>query len=529
MNVKLPSLRGNFSTTSVILLFLLLAIGQRAQSQANAASQPLLSLVRMSASPTPPAVNLGNSVTISANWSALNGSIYQTNSAGCYIYLGSTQEANLNLGTGLSGGSAQWTPSSVGSYSGQCYWSGIVQYNGTKTQTNASANTTFTVGYLGFVNPKFVVLAVDYAPPGSNSYTQYGGTTSVGNTINLSNSFESGVSYSVSVARQSNLKLGSVLNGQATYTASSSTDVSQESNSSTTTTISKSSTVQYTNYGTPTFSPVNSDYDYIWLWLNPEVVVYYIPSVGSSPASIQWNGYAIDPNDPGGTQGPDKFPVEVGCLNGHFSCPSALQWLNGTEGPGSYVTSGTLARTWQSTAAGYQWPSGEVPGLTFNDVCQILNQDVLAVTPSQCPVQKDYTGFNGLPNTTPDGRFTQDLYPPNPIAYTVGALATAYNTVQTNTQSVAQGATTTITQTFSVETAFNGAFLSLFSGAVVVNRTQTLQWKSSWLDTLTTSTTISDGLSVTGPPNPPPVYNGPDQFIAYQDNLIGTFIFVPVE
>jgi len=60
-----------------------------------------------------------------------------------------------------------------------------------------------------------------------------------------------------------------------------------------------------------------------------------------------------------------------------------------------------------------------------------------------------------------------------------------------------------------------------------MTETRTLTWNYSRLDTLNTSTTLTNQLSVTGPPDPPPAYNGPTQFIAYQDNIFGTFAFVP--
>lgn len=388
--------------------------------------------------------------------------------------------------------------------------------------TSASAPS----GIEGFLNPKYVVVAVTYAPPGSDSYVSYSQTTSVGNTISLKDSFESDIGYSVSV-QLSEIFKGSVVSGKRSLTRTSSTDYIQGSSSETSTTLSKSTSLTYQTPGTPTFSPVNSDYDYIWLWLNPEVLVGYVPPSGGNPAAIQWQGYAFDPNDLSGTQGPDIFPVQVGCLNGHVSCPSSLTWFNGIEAPGSYVSSGTLARSWQSTANGYKWPTGEFSGLTFDDVCQILTYDVLASMPGQCPIQNNYTMFTGFPQTTSDGRFTIGSFPPNPIPYVPGALTTKYTLSQENTESYARGATNTVKQAFSLENSFNIDFLSAWDGTYTTKENQTLTFSNSWLDTLTRTTTLTDSLSITGPPVPPPPYDGPDQFIYYQDNLFGTFAFLP--
>ena len=389
---------------------------------------------------------------------------------------------------------------------------------------NGSVSSTQT-GYGGFVNPKYVVVGVTYAPPGSSSYVQYGNTTMIGNTTKISNSFSSGVGTSVSTYHHIKGWVSGV-DGSAGVTAYSDTNYTQEQNSSDTITIQKSVTVSYTTHGTPNFSPVNSDYDYVWIWLNPVLPFTYTQPAGSNPASMQWRGYGYDPNDPAGTQGLDLFEVQVGCLNGDFACPSALTWANGTQSPSSYVSSGTLSRAW---ASGQSWPSGEMPNLTFYDVCAILTFDPLAATPSQCPVQNNYQGFAGMPQTTPDQRFTQDPFnPPNPINYPVGGGAILYSPVQINTQSIAQGTSQTFQQAFGVEESFGGSIFGI-GLSTTLKQSYTLQWVNSWMNTLTTQITLTNSLSVTGPPEPPPSYTGPDEFIAYQDNIYGTFVFVPVQ
>jgi hypothetical protein len=267
---------------------------------------------------------------------------------------------------------------------------------------------------------------------------------------------------------------------------------------------------------------VNSDYDYIWLWLNPELLVTYTPVNGSTPANLKLNGYAFDPTDPASGEppasgpyisGPDIVEVQVGCLNGHFSCPSTLVLTNGI------VTSGTLARSWAANE--YVWPAGEGPGLTSADIAQILTLDPLVAS-------NDYTLLNTFPSTTSDGRFTKEPYPPNPIQYPVGGATELYSLVQTNTQSVASGTSNSLKQAFGVSEEWGTNFLDIWTSTVTLTQSETLTWNYSWLNTLTTTTTLTDQLSVKGPPDPPPAYSGPTQFIAYQDNMFGTFAFVPI-
>jgi deoxycytidylate deaminase len=372
----------------------------------------------------------------------------------------------------------------------------------------------------GFINPKYIVVGVTYAPPGSASSVTYTNTTSVGDTTTISSSFTNDVGFSVSVSTSVGIPDGKIVNGGYTLVATESTDYTQGSSSADTTTISKSSTIAYTTPGTPTFSPVNSDYDFIWLWVNPEILFYYFPA--EKPVTLVSNGYAFDGSDPASGEpppsgpyvaGPDVVEVQVGCLDGHFTCPSTLVLTNGV------VTSGALARSW--AAGEYTWPAGEGPGLTSADIAAILTFDPLV--PSN-----DYTLLNSLPSTTTDGRFTKEPFPPNPVQYAVGAATEMFNTVQMDTQSVASGTTKMIKQAFGVSEAFGGGFAGLFDSTITLGQSDTLTWTYSYLNTLTTTTTMTDALTVKGPPDPPPAYSGPIQFTAYQDNIFGTFVFVPI-
>lgn len=350
----------------------------------------------------------------------------------------------------------------------------------------------------GFINPKYVVVGVTYAPPGPSSYVQYTNATTVGNTSTVSSSFSNDVGFSISVSNQASIPAAQAnSSGGVTLTYTQSTDFTSTQNSSTTVTMSKTTTLSYKTPGVPTAdSPVNHDYDYIWLWLNPELLFSVF---STTPTQIQWNGYAYDPNDPSGTGGPDIYPVQVGCLNGHFSCPSADT---------------ILARTW---ATDVTWPAGQGPGLTSSDMAYILQSDLLAGS---------YSLLDGLPSTTSDGHFTRGVYPPNPIPYTEGGLTTMYSLSQTDSESVAQGASYQVKQSFGLSEKLSGSFLGIWGETTTYTETDTLIWNYSWLNTLTTTTTITDSLSVTGPPDSPP-YSGPGQFIYYQDNIFGTFLLYP--
>ena len=430
---------------------------------------------------------------------------------------GGTGSVNYSNGSG----SVQYTfPSlAAGTYEAYCEDSGA--YSNIVHFTIAAA-----AGAQGLVYPKYVVVGVTYAPPGPSSYVQYAGTTSIGNTTTISNSFSNDAGFSVSV------KTGAGFSGfgpSGSLTVTSSTDYTQGSNSSTTTTISKQTALTYKTTGTGNaFSPVDHDYDTIWLWLNPIAILNITPATPatkSTQVGIQWNGFGFDTDDPSGKEQPDVYPVLVGWLNGHFGSNSSINTV--------------LARSWQSTANGYVWASGQGPGLTGignptagTDVASILASDPLT--------SSSYSLLDSFPSTTSDGRFTimEGSQTPNPIPYEQaglgngGGINTMYSVTQTDTQSVAKGNSSSTKQAFSVQQAF-GEATWLANLKIILTESDTLTWTNTWLNTLTTTTTLQDSLSVTGPPCPAttapcnPEYTGPGQFLIYQDNQFGTFLFYP--
>ena len=357
-------------------------------------------------------------------------------------------------------------------------------------------------GIMGYFNPKYVVVGVTYAPPGSSSTVTYGGSTTVGNTTSTQSSFQSGLKVNVSVTKDISAWL--IIGGVAVKIANSeSSDSTQTSNSSTTVTTSKTSGVTFQTSGTPNCAPVNHDYDTIWLWLNPLTIYSVNPSTGA----VQWNGYGYDNHDPSGNGGRDIFPVQVGYLNGDFQDDPSVDTV--------------LARGWVTQYENLTWPAGQGPGLTSADKANILAADPFT-NPS-------YSLPEPLPLTSPDLRFTEDPFNPggpNPVAYSGDAgLTTNYNTATVNTESDSNGQTQSFQQQFGTDVQFSGGTW-LAKMTVDIQTTDTLQWTYSWLDTLTTSQTYTDTLSVkepTGCVN----YTGPAQFLVYQDNHYGTYMFYP--
>jgi hypothetical protein len=373
----------------------------------------------------------------------------------------------------------------------------------TSTVFVGEGTATVATGATGFVNPKYVVVGVTYAPPGPSSSVTYTDSTLVGNTTTTTGSFQNDLNVTISVT--DDISAWSVIGGGAVkVTGTESTDVIQGSNSSSTVTMSKTSTVAYQTKGTANAcAPVNHDYDTIWLWLNPLVVYTVFPG---STYPLQWNGYGYDRNDPSGTEGRDVVPIEVGYLNGDFGSDPAINAI--------------LARAWVTTyEPGMVWPAGQGPGITSADITNILAADPFT--------SASYTLPTPLPSSSADGRYTQDPYPPNPIPYVPGETTTMYSTADVNTQSEANGTSYTYKQAFGTEEQFSGGIFG-DNFTLDIKTTDTLTWAYTWLNTLTVTQTNTNALSVAEPPTTcSPPYAGPGQFIVLQDNHYGTFMFYP--
>lgn len=394
-------------------------------------------------------------------------------------------------------------------------------------QPGTSTSVELETGYPGLLYPKYLVMGVTYAPPGASSYVQYSNTTSVGTTTTNSQSFSTDIGYSVEVDTSVGIPQGKTLaNGGVDITASESTDYTQTQTGSDTVTFTKSTTIQDRTNGYPTTYPPDGtqppalpdDYDVIWLWLNPELIFTAYPAVDGSTPVAQWSGFAYDPTD---QDGPDVYPVQVGCLNGDFTtsyCATQQGVLNR-----AWVAD-EMSPTSQTAVTAPGCPNGaDSPSICPNtqDAYDILMADPLAYNPGG----STYTLFNyqPLPSTTSDGRYTQYPYPPNPLFYEPGQTL-SYTVTQMNSQQQSQGGSNQVKVMVKVSEQVDTGFLSLFGQKTTWTETDTVTQENSWLTTLSTQQTVSDALSITG--SNPPNYV-PGEFILYQDNFYGTFLCYP--
>lgn len=393
---------------------------------------------------------------------------------------------------------------------------------------------TASIAVPGYVNPKYVVLGVTYAPPGPQSNVNYANTALFSNTSSVSSSFTTSYTQTVSIT---NSFMKAWKNGGVDASTTVSNGYTQETgtSSSSSITVSKQSGTSLQVPGpTCPYTGVDHDYDIIWVWLNP-VHLFTLTNNGF----VQWNGYGVSSEDPVTW---DVEPVYAGCLNGD---PELTSYCNNQFGA-------AFQRTW-ATNAGQSFPSGQGPGLTATDLQNILATDPYggckynsAIGASVCP-SPDPTRFT---QTTTNFGNQLNYQQPAPGA---NPFTKSYTAQYSNTSTQGQGASYTGSQTFGWESTF-GASLFGFGFKQTLTTSQTLKWTNQWNNQFTSTTTSTSAVNVTGPactviggicdPTYPPTnafdpvacsalsspqaYGQADLFNIYQDNLFGSFLLVPV-
>lgn len=408
----------------------------------------------------------------------------------------------FNGPSSVPGGSAlplsvNFSPSAIGPYSGTV----SANYTGTKPdgcQVTLAVTINVDGGYAqsGFVNPKYIVIGVMYAPPGAQSSVTYANNTVAGNSISTASYFANQVNYSVALADGANISGFST--GQ---TGTVSNSFTQQVDTASSVAILQTTSNSRSLSGVADPNGINHDYDYIFVWLNP--VLRF--SVGPGPNQVQWNGYGSDASDPTSPD-MDVIGIPVGCLNGHFS--SSAAW----SGTCNDISSGPLARTWAQTNV-----DGSGPGLTSADLANVLAADPFSNTGYALTLAAGS-------NTTADGRFTACSNPQ--CSTTVDFepdITTSYSQGYSVTASTSQTVNYAYSQTFALQSQFQGTdFANNFNADLKTAGILTSGYQFNQFTNNSQGQTAS--FTIVGPS---PGYAGPLQFVVYQDNLYGTFMFSP--
>jgi hypothetical protein len=316
------------------------------------------------------------------------------------------------------------------------------------------------------VNPKYLVIGVTYAPPGRQSFVDYGGSRTLGSRLSFSESFQGGITF------------GNTRPTGVTSTISSSTSFTQTGQGALSNSVEKSTSNNIIIPG-----PLNSldgidhNEDLFFVWLNPAVQAF-----ADSFTSILTDGFAVDPRDP---ISPNTDVVQLSVRE--LKNPSLIP-------PG---TASRLERSWS--------PTGALTTADFNDI--------LARNPfADGGTAIDPARFDLLPGQVFEYR------PANPG----GQPVTQRHTVrfqEAASQSLAFTTSIKSEVTFSNTTSFQ-----IFDNTVKAENklNKTFQFTASIALDQSTTTNQTTTLSLTGPTSG---YQGPTAVQAYQDNMFGTVMF----
>lgn len=383
----------------------------------------------------------------------------------------------------------------------------------------------------GYVNPRYIILGVTYAPPGPQSFVQYADSTTVGNSTSLNGSFASDVGLKVAVSSTIGAKgtvpdVGGTFGWSDTQTDTYSQNFTDETDSSSSVAISSTDTWTTKVPGPASaYVGVDHDYDVIWLWLNP--LLNFTIYQNGPPNNITWTGYGYDADD---VSEMDIYGVYLGWLTGRLSSP----------GPGSSDFA-PLVRAWAGLPANGQiWPAGTGPSLLNTAGTAIDATDGAAIAAADPFSNTSYTvTVPTTPSgnqTSSDGRFTLtgnqvvDYVQPGPGGQPYTQVLTESTT---KTQTQGEGAKYTLQLGYSWENKFTSSFLE-DSWSTDVTASDTLTFINQWSSTNTSATGVTATGSVTGPPCTVsgslcnPVYTGPTEYEVFQDNIYNTFMFYPV-
>jgi len=356
----------------------------------------------------------------------------------------------------------------------------------------------------GYINPKYKILGVTYAPPGPSSYVNYTNSTTLSSTSDTKKTFSTAYQQSIKTS------VTALFKGWSLGTSSTSTSsYTQTSFTSSSTTVSKTTSLSDTTFGPSNpYVGLNHDYDIVWIMLNPIQLFTLIEDTGYNVTTVEWDGYGYSTLDP--VNAMDVYPVYVGWMNGDIAMtPSQSQ---------------PLQRTW---AASEVWPAGQGPALTSVDFQAIEQADPYwqcTPNPSACPTTVDGTRYTVTLNQ--DLIYLQAPVGGQPITET-------YTDSYTQSSTQGHGATYDYSQTYATETTFNNS-LFIFSLGKTISQSNKVEWTDMWDQYLTTSNTQTAAASITGPPcvvsgsTCNPVYNKSTQFDLYEDNLYGTFLLFPL-
>jgi hypothetical protein len=435
--------------------------------------------------------------------------------------------------------------------------------------------------------PKYIVLGVVYAPPGSASNVSYGNSSLVGATDAITYSLTGSETATTSTT------VGGGLFGLGASTTTTDTDGWSTTNGG-----GNTVTVQTTQGNTiATMGPISSslgvdhDNDVIYILLNPAVVdsITFNATTGAL-STIVWNGLqsngcdltdsSVSPTfyqqlsgcDPNQFPYPDIIGLPVWCLKNPYSPnQGCAQWIQYTS------------RSWDKSYRGQQFPTSSPgaaypespsnpPGLTLQDFSDILQADpFVAINGNAVNVCHPAYGSDLDPNDpetipasypfTPTGSevnyvgrtpgscgqpvvsnvkqpFTMNRFQPyGTVEYPVpgpNGLPSTYSgqfeysatnqTTTTTADSHTSGTSTDITAGFNNSFGYWNITVANFNASISSGSSNSTTWQNQNSTQSTQTQNSTASYSITGP-QLSDNYAGPATYSVYLDNIYHTYAF----
>jgi hypothetical protein len=335
-----------------------------------------------------------------------------------------------------------------------------------------------TISLGGSVFPKYRVLSVIYAPPGSKSYVDYNSSTTVGTTNSWDNSFSTSDTISVSTTLGGGIPVGPSWSASFGSKLSQNWKETYDDSHSITVTNTTSNEVKIPSALNDDLG-IDHDYDVVAIWLNPEA-----DFIANSATTATWS-YVSDPRD---------AADEV-----DYVYLSISQLVN----PSTITDTDTLhrlQRTWAGTGQ----------GLTNADLLTIAQRDPFYNLHNTDPSSVNATRFDLVGGTT---------FPYEPPACGGQPITDIFSQAYQATTTLGR----TSTDSYSVTYTQSGGvdFAKWFKANWTASTTETTTNK--WSSSNSSTSSIKDTFSITGPADCH--YAGQTDVQAYQDNVYGTFMF----
>lgn len=401
------------------------------------------------------------------------------------------------------------------------------------------------IGVPGYINPKWQVVGVTYAPPWSSNSVNYANSTMVGTSNSVSSTWSLNNSVSTSLAVGTSVKIKGFSDGTS-VTSGTTKSWTQGGNSSTSVTVSSTvgNTLQVGGGPSP-YAGLDHDYDLVWIWLNP--VANFTMGNGGVPT---WNGYGYATADTDSSGDMGVSWVELGCLNGAFDISICGQQTYGycqgnteyngdpSACPSGEWYDGVMVRKWANTETfdspdatpnspppGYgPWSlsdcvtmsctpvNGQSPPSDLQTIAEADPWHACTFSSAQPPAGQDWTADCPSPNpndtsepniTELTDRFATAASSPNPLQYNQGApvnQGVSYNNVTTESQTDG----TSSQESFGWELAFEKTATvgTLFQVSFDTNITYKgkLTYGNDTNNQFTKTITSTASLSLQGPP-----------------------------